>query len=90
VAVPLALTGRVQAVNKLATGEQRLLLDVETVGLPGERPQPADRLVSLALTEGAKWTSGRAVRVVTEPVALDATSQLAKPGTLVVARIVSL
>ena len=87
-AVPLTLTGRVKSISTLATGEQRLILDVETVSLPGERARSADRLVSLSLSGDEDVLAGQSARVVTEPVELNASSQLARPGTLVVARVV--
>lgn len=82
--IPIVLDGTVNALRTLETGEQRLVLEVEAVTLPGDPRRSVKRLVSLGFSGIALPVVGSKVRVTTESVELNAASQLAKPGVLVV------
>lgn len=87
--VAITLKGTIKAIRTLDTGEQRLVLAVETVVVPGEDRRKVSRLVSLDLADLSPPAVGAKARVVTEPVELNAATQLAKPGVLRVARVLS-
>ena len=86
----ITLEGKVKAVRTLETGEQRLVLAVESVSLPGDDRRKVKRLVSLSFADLAPPETGLKVRIVTQPVELNATTQLAKPGVLGVDRVLPL
>ena len=90
VSAAISLEGTVKAVRTLETGEQRLVLSVESVLLPGDDRRKVKRLVSLSFADLAPPAAGVKVRIVTQPVELNATTQLAKPGVLSVGRVLVL
>lgn len=85
--VPITIDGTVKTLRTLESGEQRLVLAVEAVTLPGEQRRAIKRLLSLGFSDVVLPVVGSNVRVTTEPVELNAQTQLAGPGVLSVDRL---